>query len=618
MPICAQAVLGQEAGWLTNGELWWLTVMARMRPGQTLDAVNASLDVRSDELFATTVPATASADEADDYRSLRLRAEAVPAGVSAVRDQFGDPLLLLLLITALVLLLLCANLASLILSRVVTRRPEFALRLAMGASGGDIMRAIVVENGLIAAAGAALGLALSGVLSRLLLTFLGPDVAIDTGGGARTVAFVVLSAAAACVMFGVVPAWRSARSAAALSLAAGGARRRQISGGGRLRQGLVMVQVAISLVLLAGAFLFGQTLRNLLTVESGFRTAGLMIARVDLARLALEPAAQRVVRRNALEAVRQLPGVVAAAEVCHVPLSGTGTGAAVRLDGAEPSARAAVRVNGVSDGYFTAMGIALTAGRDFTASDLATSPSVAIVNDVLARRLGIAGNPVERRFRVENAGDAIVEIVGVAANTKHFSLREEFLPMAFVPMAQIGDPRPFTDFVIRSASSSAVAEDVRRAIRSMGPGVGVDVREFAESLRQGLVRERMVAALSGFFGALAVAIAVVGLYGTILELVARRRAEIGLRMALGATRGAIVAMVFRSAAVAVGLGLALGTLFVSAAAEPVRALGFGVAALDAAVLGAACAVLAATAAGATLWPAYRAASTPPLTALRDS
>src|SRR5690606_13667858 len=149
---------------------------------------------------------------------------------------------------------------------------------------------------------------------------------------------------------------------------------------------------------------------------------------------------------------------------------------------------------------------------------------------------------------------------------------EEFLPIAFVPMVQIPDPRPFTDFVIRGASAIAAAEDVRRAVRAVGPGVDVDVREFAATVQQGLVRERIVAVLSAFFGALAVVIAVVGLYGAILELVARRRAEIGLRMALGATRGAILALVVRSAAIAVGIGLALGTLFVGAAAEPVRAL----------------------------------------------
>lgn len=618
VPICAQAEVGQETGWLTNGTLWWLTAMGRMRPEQTLTAVNAQLDVLSRGLFDETVPVGAAAGEADDYRSLRLQAVEAGTGVSAVRERFGDPLVLLLLITALVLLLVCTNLASLVLSRAAARQPEFAVRMAIGASSSDVVRQVVLENAVLAAAGAALGLTLCSAFSRLLLTFLGPDITIDVGITAPLVAFVLSAAVAACLLFGVFPAWRAARSAAMAVPSVVSARGTAASAhGSRIRQGLVMLQVAVSLVLLSAAFLFGGTLRNLLAVATGFESTGVTIARVDFSRLGLAQPARASARRDALEVIRQVPGVASAAEVRHVPLGGTGTGAAVWLDGTDRNGRTAVRLNGVSDGYLAAMGIRLVAGRDFTANDSPAAARVAIVNDAFVRRLGITGDAVGRRFRVEDGSDSVVEIVGLVPNTKYFTLREDFLPIAFVPMAQITDPRQFTDFVIRGASLS-MAGEVRRALGRLDAALDVDVRTLEAAVQQGLVRERLMAVLSAFFGVLAVVIAIVGLYGTMLELVSRRRGEIGLRLALGATRRDILTLVFRSAAMLVVSGLAVGTLLVAATAEPARALVFGVEPLDIAVVGYAAMALAGAAVAATLWPAARAAAMPPLAALRDS
>jgi predicted permease len=617
VPICSQAALGREASWLTDGSTWWLTVMGRMRQDQTLAAANAELRAASPALFDATVPSGASAEETSDYRSLALQAVAGGAGVSATRTAFGDPLLVLLLIAALLLLLVCTNLASLVLSRAATRQPEFAVRMALGASAGDVVRQVALENLFVALGGALIGLALCSVFSQLLLGMLGPDLAIDVRLDPPVVGFVLLSAALSCLVFGVAPAWRAARSAASAIAGVASARgTAATASGNRVRQGLVTLQVAVSLVLVSGAFLFGGTLRHLLAVDSGFRHEGVTVARVEFDDAAAPLPVRATQRRTALERIRQAPGVLAAAEARHVPLSGTGTSLSVWRDGADRSGRTAVRLNGVSDGYFDTMGIRMTAGRDFSDRDLPSSLRVAIVNTEFVRRLGIAGNPIGSQFRVDDGEQTAVEIVGVVPDTKHFTLREDFLPIAFVPMTQIADPRPFTDFAIRSTSAT-VAADLRGALGALGAS-GIDVRTLESGIQRALVRERLLAILSGFFGLLAVAIAVVGVYGTVLEFVSRRKAEIGLRMALGASKRDIMSMVFRRVGVLMTCGLALGALLVAAAADSVRTLVFGVQPLDLASIGYACAVLAGSAAVATFRPVYRAAGLPPLAALRDS
>src|SRR5688572_675448 len=617
VPICTQAVLGREVGWLTDHSTWWLTVMGRMRQGQTLAAVNAELRTVSPALFEATMPPDASPDEAGDYRSLALRAVTGRAGVSATRTAFGDPLVVLLLIAALLLLLVCTNLASLVLSRAAARQPEFAVRMAIGASAGDVVRQVALENVFVALGGALVGLAVCTVFSRLLLGMLGPDLAIDVRLDASVVGFVLLSAGLACLVFGVMPAWRAARSAAGVIAGVGSARgTAATASGSKVRQGLVTLQVAVSLVLVSGAFLFGGTLRHLLAVDSGFRHEGVTVARVEFADAGAPPPVRALQRRTVLERIRRTPGVLAAAAARHVPLSGTGTSLSVSRDGADRSERTAVRINGVSDSYFDTMGMRMTAGRDFTERDSPSSPRVAIVNAEFVRRLGIAGNPIGSQFRVDDGEMTVVEIVGVVPDTKHFTLREDFLPIAFVPMTQIGDPRPFTDFVIRSTSST-VAADLAGALGGISVA-GMDVRTLESGVQRGLVRERLLAILSGFFGLLAVAIAVVGVYGTVLELVSRRKAEIGLRMALGASKRDIMAMVFRRVGVLMACGLALGALLVATAADSVRALVFGVQPLDVAAIGYACAILAGSALAATFRPVYRAAAMPPLSALRDS
>jgi predicted permease len=621
VPICSQEALGAEDGWLNSGTTWWLTVMGRVPRDQPLERVNAQLAADSPGLFRATLPAGYPSADARDYLSFTLRAVSGGAGVSSLRSRFSDPLMILLATTGLVLLITCTNLASLVLSRAASRQRELAVRLALGASRGRLVRQLMTENGLLAAAGAAAGLALAGVLSRLLIGFLGADVSVALRTDGVLIGVVILSAVLTCLTFGLIPAWMVSRAAARASMTGaqvrGSAAR---SEGFRLRQALVVSQVAISLVLLFGALLFVGTVRNLLAVDSGFQHGEVAIARVSFARAALPPSGKTAFKRDLLDRIRSTPGVSAAAEVRHVPMGGTGSSLTVWLEGSDPSGKIAIRLNPISDGYLQTMGIGLIAGRDFTRHDSASSPKVALVNPAFVRRLGLAGEPVGARFRVEGAppSASVYEIVGVVPDTKHFTLREDFLPIAFVPVAQATDPRAFTDFVIRSiAPPGDVSSGVRRGLAGISPSIDVDVRPFDATIRQGLVRERLMAALSGFFGVLAVVIAAIGLYGVMAELVTRRRSEIGLRIALGARRLDILGMVIRQAGTLLLAGLAAGALLAFAAAGSVRSVVFGLEPRGVGVICLACGCLAVAAMAAILVPACRAAMVEPLAALRD-
>jgi predicted permease len=621
VPLCSQEALGSEPGWLQDGSIWWLTVMGRMAPRQTLAQVNAQLDATSPSLFAATLPGEYASDAAAGYLSLKLRAEPARNGVSALRGRFADPLVMLAVITGLVLLIVCTNLASLVLSRASTRQREFAMRQSLGASRRRVIQQVMIENGLLALAGAGGGLALAGTLSRLLLELLGPDVAVPLRMGLPVAGVAILSAIVTCLALGFIPAWRASRSAAIEAMKGANLRGSSRSADGQgLRQTLVVLQVAVSLVLTFGALLFVGTLRNLLAVESGFHSGGVATARIDSSR-ANTPVSNKVAfKRALLERVVGTPGVTGAAEVRHVPMAGTGSSVTVWPDGADATRKTTVRLNAISDGYLRTMGVELLSGRDFTANDAVTSHPIALVNPTFARRLGMVGNPVGARFRAEGPSPSgtVYEIVGLVADTKHFALREAFLPIVFVPVAQIDDPRPFTDLVIRSSLPlAAIAPAVRAGLREVSPFIDVEVRSFDSTIRQGLARERLMAAISAFFGVVAVLIAAIGLYGTIAEMVTRRRGEIGIRIALGAARGGILTMVLRQAATLLLIGLGAGAAVSFVAGGVVESLIFGLDPHDLRPIGLACACLAAVALGAALVPACRAAMLEPLAALRE-
>lgn len=610
VPICSYQTLGAEEGWLDDGMTWWLTVMGRLPADGTLQAANAALAALSPSIFEATLPADYRHDGVEDYLSLTLRAVPGEGGVSVLRGRYGDPLVFLLATTGLVLLLASTTLANLILARSSAREHELALRRAIGASSARLVRQSMLESTMLAAGGAAGGLLLAHVLNRVLLGFLGGGLSLDLPVDLRLVVYIAAVAALVCLTFGVVPAWRASRPVAVERPDAG---RNPASGRGfAFRKVLVVSQVALSLVLVFGAVLFTGTLANLLAVDLGFDAEGVLVARVDHDALRIPQQSRVTFKQDLLDRIRSAPGVASAAEVRHVPMGGTGSSITVWLDGADPAGSQPMRLNRVSAGYLQTMGIPLIAGRDFGRSDL--GQAVAIVNRTFAGRLGL-GEPVGARFRVEG-WDGALEIVGVVPDTKYFDLREDFRPIAFVPTGLLPDPRPHTDFMIRSTTGD-VAAAVRRAIREVSPQIRADIRPFDQTIRDRLLPERLMATLAGFFGALAALIAAVGLYGVMSSLVQRRRSEIGVRMALGSTRVKILAMVLRQAATLLGIGCAAGSVLALAGAGMVRSLVFGLEPRSISAIGLTSLLLGVVATAACCIPAARAASVAPRDALRN-
>jgi predicted permease len=584
--------------------------MARLPPEGRLESVNAALEVASTSIFEATLPTGYPADEVNDYLGLELHAVPGRLGVSVLRGRYGDPLEFLIATTGLILLLACTNLANLMLARSSAREHEVAVRQAIGASAGRLVRQSLVESALLATGGAAAGLLLARSLSELLVGLLGEGVSLDLPVDIRLVMFVLGAATLACLTFGAFPAWRASRPAALTAIGSG----RNPSGhwSSALRKALVVSQVALSLVLLFGAVLFTGTLRNLMAVDRGFAADGILVAFVDYDPLKIEPASRVAFKRNLLDRIASAPGVESAAEVRHVPLGGTGSSISVRLEGADAPLAQPMRLNAMSEEYLDTMSIPLLAGRKFERGDEGTP--VAIVNRAFAARLALE-NPIGRRFSVEGP-DIVFNIIGYVPDTKHFSLREDAVPIAFVPTGLVPDPRPFTDFMIRSSQPvGAVAEAVRRAIRDVSPRIRTVIRPFNETIRRGLLPERLLATLAGFFGILAVLIAAVGLYGVISYLIVRRTTEIGVRMALGATRRDVLTMVLAQAARLVAIGCAAGSVLALVAARWAQSLVFGLEPQSVGTVGLACLLLAFVAAAACSVPALRAARLEPRTAL---
>jgi predicted permease len=624
VPICSQASLWVSGNWLDNGVTWWLNVIGRLKPGSTLEQASTRLKMLSAGLLQSTLPANYPPANIQDYLNYKLTAVSAASGVSMLRQDYTDPLLLLLITAGLVLLIACANLANLMLARAAAREHEIAVRLAIGASRSRLIRQLMAESLLLGACGAAAGLFLSGMLSRFLIAMFAPEgnpVSLDLTLDRAVLAFTIALAILTCLLFGLTPAWRATRIAAADAIRSKG---RGVAGNRErfgLRQILVVSQVAISLLLVVGALLFSGTLRKLLTVDAGFQQNGVLLADIDFRRVQVPVEGRIAFKQQLLDKLRALPGIDGVAEVQILPLSGDSTSNSVWVDGPESASKVEVYFNWISTGYLKTMGMPLLAGRDFQAGDTASGPRVAIVNQSFARKLGLGDNPVGKRFRRESTPsepEIPVEIVGLVHDSKYNNLREEFLPIVFLSTGQDANSRTGAQLVIRSSAplETAIAQ-VRAAIAGISGEITMDFESFSSAIAEGLIRERLMATLSSFFGILAALIAAIGLYGVMSYLVARRTNEIGVRIALGANRSQILSLVLRQSAGLLAVGLAAGTILAIAAAQTVKSMLFGLEPTDAGTIALAIVLVAVVTQTASYLPARRAARLEPTAALRE-
>jgi putative ABC transport system permease protein len=617
--MCSQPVFSTKGPLMDSPVSWWIVTIGRLKQGWTLERASAQLDAISPGIFAATVPGEYDAIEKKDYLSFHLGALPAATGVSQLRNDYEDPLWLLLTLSGLVLLIACANLANLMLARASARQREMALRLTLGASRSRLIRQMLAESLLLAALGTFAGAALAQILSRALVAFLSTQqnrIFVELTPDWRVLGFAAGLAMLTCLLFGLAPAIQASRTEPGVAMKASG--RGATAGRDRflLRRALVVSQVAFSLVLLTGAFLFVRTFRNLLTLNAGFQQDHILVTNFDFSPLKLPPDNQMAYKRELIARMQAVPGVSSVAEVLVVPMSHSGWDNNIDIpDGPQ---RQDVTLNRVSPGYFRTMETPMLAGRDFNATDAPKSPRVGIVNEAFARKFFGGGNPVGRVFNDAGEADKTYQIVGLVGDTKYYQLREEDVPIAFVSFTQANGPGEFSWLMIRSDEPVLpLISSIKRAASDLNPALVLNFSVLKTQIREGLLRERLMATLSGFFGVLATILAMVGLYGIISYMVIRRRNEIGIRMALGANRGRILAMILREAGILVLIGLAVGTGLALAAGGAARSLLYGLKPTDPLTLGASILGLTLVALIASLLPAQRAATVHPMVALRE-
>jgi predicted permease len=600
-------------------EVFDLAVMGRLRPGWTIERASAHLDALSTGIFEAAAPTGYGPTSIEQFKKFRLAAYSGSAGVSWLRAQYDMPLQLLLAMTGLVLLIACANLANLMLARATARQHEVAVRLALGASRATLLRQFLVESGLLAASGAALGIGLAQILSRVLVRTLStadaaPTLTIATDW--RVLLFTAGLAMATCLVFGIAPALRAARILPASAMKSGG--RSMTAGRERfsVQRLMVVTQIAVSLVLLVAALLFVRSFRNLITFDPGFRQEGITVGFFSFHRSGLAPEGINDFQRAFLAEIKAVPGIVNAGTTTNTPLIGGSWTHGVQVGANQGDSK----FTWVSPGYFETMNLPILQGRDFTLHDTRTSPRVAVVNQTFVRQLVGGHNPIGRTLRTApepNYPSTVYEIVGVVPDTKYNDLRGQIPAMAFAPDSQYPTIGPWSAMMIHSSVDPAVAiAGIKHRLAESHPEILAEFSVFQSRIRAGLLRERLLAMLSGFFGALAAVLAVVGLYGMISFAVAQRRQEIGIRVALGAGRPQVIGMMMREAGWLLAVGLAVGAGLSLIAGRTASTLLFGLKPHDPLTLVSACLLLAVVAAAASFVPARSASKLDPLAALR--
>jgi predicted permease len=593
---------------------WWLTAMGRLRPGVSARRAQANLDRIFPQFLRATiasVPLGGSENRKAAFLRTRVVLEPGGKGSSNLRKQYTRPLLVLMAIVGLVLLITCANLANLLLSRSVAREREIALRVAVGAGRGRVIRQLLTESVLLAALGGAAGLALAHWGIQFLPRLLGGP-SLDLHLDLRVVLFTAALSLLTGLLFGVLPALRASQIEIVPSL-------KKVGSAPRLAAGrpLAVCQVALSIVVLVGAGLFIRTFQNLASVDFGFARTRTVLFSVNPGGSSFGGTRLRNVYAELRTRLAALPGVSSASFSQASPLGGNDSTTMISAFGSLPAVHenSHAHRNIVSPGFFRTLGIHLLAGRDFTERDRESAPRVAIVNETFARQVFGSHTPLGKTLGYgPGQASGPVTIVGVVADSKYNDVREQPMPMVFLPYRQFPSISGMT-FELRTAGEpSALEHAIRAQVGNELTIINITTidRQIDDSLRP----ERAIATLVSLFGIVALLLAAVGLFGVVNYSVTRRTNEIGIRMAIGARPREMLQMVLREALWLVACGLAAGIPAAWAAGRLVGSLLYGVTATDPYVLIVAMAVLLTAALTAALLPAHRAARLDPLTALR--
>jgi len=620
------AVYGAESS-LDRRSYWWLNLMARLRPGQSLAEANAALRTVQPQMREATMPPHYRPESRDQYLKEPFTLVAATRGTSELRDEYSRPLLTIMAVVALVLLIACGNIANLLLARAASRRHELSVRQALGASRWHLARQLLAESAVLSSFGAVLGCLVAVVGSRLLVRQLSTgstQVALDLSVDWRLFAFTALVAIATALLFGTLPALRASRARPMEAMREQG-RGNTADGRVGLGGGLVIAQVALSLMLVVGAGMFVRTFATLSRLQLGFDHDRLLLVNIGAQRSAVDSSGRLALYERVRQAALAIPGVTQAALSTVTPVSGSTWNTSVTIDGAPPppsGEHLISNVNFLSAGWFATYGTPLLAGRDFDDRDRRGAPQTVIVNETFVRRFLGGASPLGRTVREPGeAGqpDQVYEIVGLAADAVYGSLRDSVPPTMYQSLPQQRRVMSFVGLAVRASAGEPglLARSVVDAVTRVDPGLVLTVRTMATQVANSLQQERLVALLSGFFGALALLLAGLGLYGVTAYSVTRRRAELGIRMALGSAPAGVLRLVMARVGVLVASGILVGGLGTWYTARFVDALLFGMGPGDPTSLVAGAAVLGGVGLLAGWVPARRAARIDPAVVLRE-
>jgi predicted permease len=626
IPIGTEPLIRGKESSLDRRSNWWLNIMFRLRPDQSLEQASGALGGVQGQIREATMPQDWREEDKARYLKEPLTLSEAATGSSGMRARYQRPLTTIMVVIGLVLLIACANIANLLLARATARRHELSVRLALGATRARLARQLLSESLVLSALGGVLGLGFAQWFSGLLVQQLSTatnTVHLEMSLDWRVLCFTAAVAVGTAVLFGTVPALRATRVQPNDAIKEQG---RGIIGRSRFGPGnvLVVVQVALSLMLIVAAGLFVRTFSSLVQLDLGFDRERVLITSVNMQPLKLEPDARRDHLARLQLAARSVPGVQSAALSMVTPISGSTWNNLLELLDGKPieAGDRMTYVNAVAPEWFETYRTRFIAGRDFNEGDRTGTAPVAIVNEAFARKFTGGKNPIGRRIREPlrpSSPSPEREIVGYVADAAYQSLRDPVPPTMYVPFLQNNAGPSSASISVRATAGSPaiLIRALTSALSDVNPDIAFTFRPLADQVSAALTQERLVAMVSGFLGGLALLLAGLGLYGVTSYAVSRRRTEIGIRMALGATPSGVVRMVLGRVAILVGLGVVAGAGMSLWTARFVTPLLYGLQPRDPLTLVGAAVVLGCIGALAGWIPARRASRIDPARVVRE-